>query len=127
MLRPITAVLAALLLHSAAPLRARSYCDVHYRWQEKIDATHLTDTPISTTVATIFTWASPPYSAAAMYWCQPRNTREQRVYQLTAWARRMRIEEIGTNPDLDWHIELTGLKTSSVLNCIVVEIPPANL
>jgi len=37
MLRAVTAVVTALLLYSAAPIRARDRCDVHYRWQRKID------------------------------------------------------------------------------------------
>ena len=122
MLRSATA--AALLVFSATPIRAQTHCDVHYRWQQKIDATHLGDAPASTTVATMLTWASPAFTAAAMYWCQPRNPREQTVYQLTAWARHLAIQNHGASADFDWHIELTGSKTSSVYNCIVIEIPP---
>jgi hypothetical protein len=48
--RAVTAVVTAFLLFSAAPTRARTFCDVHYRWQQKIDATHLT----------MLSWASPP-------------------------------------------------------------------
>lgn len=127
MLRAVTAVVIALFLYSAAPIHARDHCDVHYRWQEKIDATHLGDTSTHTTISTIFSWASPAFTAANMYWCQSRNTREQTVYEVTAWARRLKVEKSGTNPDGDWHIELTGSKTSSVYNCIVVEIPPDTL
>jgi hypothetical protein len=119
----VVALAGALVLFSAVPIRARTPCDVHYRWQQKIDATHLNDTPISTTVATMLSWASPPFTAAAIYWCQPRNARERRVYRLTAWARRLKLENSASG-DFDWHIELTGARTSSVYNCIVVEIPP---
>jgi hypothetical protein len=40
-MRAVTAALSALFLLIAGPLRAQTHCDVHYRWQEKIDATHL--------------------------------------------------------------------------------------
>jgi len=126
MLRAATTTVAALLLFVVAPIRAQTHCDVHYRWQEKIDATHLADTSAGTAVSTILSWTSPPFTAAAMYWCQPRNTREQKVYQLTAWARRLKVQN-GATGDGDWHIELTGSKTSSVYNCIVIEIPPDTL
>jgi hypothetical protein len=32
-------VLATLFLFIAAPIGAQTHCDLHYRWQEKIDAT----------------------------------------------------------------------------------------
>jgi hypothetical protein len=126
MLRAVTTAVAALLLLSAAPIRAQTHCDVHYRWQQKIDATHLADTSASTTVSTMLSWASPPFTAAAAYWCQPRTTCEQNVYQLTAWARKLAVQN-GPSGDGDWHIELTGSKTSSVYNCVVIEIPPDTL
>ena len=31
----------ALFLFIAAPFGAQTHCDVHYRWQEKTDPTHL--------------------------------------------------------------------------------------
>jgi hypothetical protein len=117
---------AALFLFTAAPLRAQTHCDVHYRWQEKIDATHLAGTPTTSSVSQIFRWASPSFTAAETYWCQPRNTREQTVYQLTAWTRRLKLQNSPTG-DHDWHIELTGSKNSNVKTCIVIEIPPGNL
>jgi hypothetical protein len=71
-------------------------------------------------------WTSPAFTAAETYWCQQRNTREQTVYQLTAWARRLKVQN-GATGDGDWHIELTASKTSPVTNCIVIEIPPDTL
>lgn len=115
-------VLAALFLFIAAPIGAQTHCDVHYRWQEKIDATRLTETLTATSVSQMLGWTSPPYTAAETYWCQPRNTREQTVYQLTAWARRLAIQNHGTSADYDWHIELTSSKTMAVINhCIVID------
>ena len=112
MLRAVTAVVTALLLYTAAPIHARDHCDVHYRWQQKIDATHLSDTPTHTTISTIFSWASPAFTAAEIYWCQARNTREQKVYEVTAWARRLKVQN-GSTGDGDWHIELTDQKPAA--------------
>ena len=103
----------------AAPIAAQTHCDVHYRWQEKIDATHLSDASTITTVAQMLNWSSPAFTAAETYWCQLRNPREQTVYQLTAWARRLKVQN-GATGDGDWHIELTGSKTSAVTTFIVI-------
>jgi len=73
----------------------------------------------------MLTWASPDIWASNPNWCKARNAREQRVYRVTAWVRRYKIQN--GSGDGDWHIELTGSKTGSVTNCIVVEIPPADL
>jgi hypothetical protein len=118
-------VLTAFFLLVAAPVGGQTHCDVHYRWQEKIDATRLTDTTTSTSIPQILKWASPAFTAAASYWCQPRTTREQTVYQLSGWARKLAVQK--PPGDGDWHIELTASKTSSVYGCIVVEIPPDTL
>jgi hypothetical protein len=67
-------VLPALFLFIAAPIGAQTHCDVHHRWQEKIDATHLSDASTTTTVSAMLSWASPAFTAAETYWCQPRNT-----------------------------------------------------
>jgi hypothetical protein len=48
------------------------------------------------------------------------------VYQLTAWARRLKVQN-GATGDGDWHIELTGTKTSPTTKCIVIETPPDTL
>jgi hypothetical protein len=71
-------------------------------------------------------WSSPAFTAAETYWCQLRNPREQTEYQLMAWARGLTVQN-GATGDGDWHIELTGSKTSAVTNCIVIEIPPDTL
>jgi hypothetical protein len=124
MLRPVPAI-TALLLCSTSPASAQTHCDVHYRWQQKIDTAHFADTSITTSVSKMLNWGSPPFTAAAIYWCEPRNPREQTVYSVTAWARRLKVQS-GTG-DHDWHIELTGSKTSDVKKCIVIEIPPPDL
>jgi len=126
MLRACSAAVTGLLLFSAVPTGAQAHCDVHCRWQEKIEATHLPNTPTATSVAQMLGWTSPSYTAAETYWCQPRNAREQTVYQLTAWARRLKEQNSATG-DHDWHIELTALMNTAVTKCIVIEIPPGNL
>jgi hypothetical protein len=93
---------------------AQTHCDVHYRWQEKTDTTHVAATVASPSVSQILTWSSPVFTAAETYWCQQRNTREQTVYQLTAWARRLKVQN-GATGDGDWHIELTASKTSPIM------------
>lgn len=94
-----------------------------YRWQQKTDTTYRNEAPTSTTVSTMLDWASPTFTAAAVYWCQPRNVREQKAYQVTAWARRLKVQN-GATGNGDWHIELTSLRNSPVTSCVVIEIPP---
>jgi hypothetical protein len=105
---------------------AQAHCDVHYRWQQKIDLSSLSAMPFgTTTVAQMLTWSAPTIGSTDASWCTARNARERRVYQVTAWARRYKVQN--GNGDHDWHIELTGSKAGDVLKCIVVEIPPADL
>jgi len=51
--------------------------------------------------------------------CAARLGREQNVYAVTGWVRRVKLHE----DDGDWHIELTGERSTAVDSCIVVEIP----
>jgi hypothetical protein len=71
-------------------------------------------------------WPVSAFSAANRFWCRERSARERRVYQVIAWAQRLKVEH-GPKGDGDWHIELTGSKNGNVANCIVIEIPPATL
>src|SRR5437588_8486920 len=116
---------ASLSVVLASHLSAQD-CDAHYRWREKIDDTHVTESPTHTTVSSMLRWAVPEFSPAKVFWCRARNFRERHVYQMTAWARRLKVES-GESGDGDWHIELTGIKYGKVANCIVMEIPPAAL
>lgn len=118
--------LAGLLLLVAARLPAQHCAAEHYRWPAKIDEAHLGERPTHTTVGEMLRWPAPEFTAADAFWCQTRNAREQQVYELTAWARRLKVES-DADGDGDWHIELTGTKAGDVVNCIVVEIPPAKL
>lgn len=126
MLRAASAAVTGLLLFSAAPIGAQAHCDTHYRWQEKIDVTHLLETTTATSVSQMLGWTSPTYTAAETHWCQPRNTGEPTVYQLTGWSGRLKEQNSATG-NHDWHIELTALKNSAVTKCIVIEIPSGNM
>jgi hypothetical protein len=86
-------ILGCIALVSCATLTpAQAHCDVHYRWQQKIDDSRLNQTPVHTTISAMLNWAAPPFTAAEAYWCQPRNMREQRVYEITAWAHRLKAQ-----------------------------------
>ena len=74
----------ALFLFIAVPIRAQTHCEVHCRWQENLDTTHIADTVANTSISQMLNWSSPAFTAAETYWCQQRNSREQTVYQLTA-------------------------------------------
>ena len=111
-------------LGAQAPCAAHVDLGVHYRWQQKTDLSAVDRAPIRTTsVAQMLTWRAPGLSANDSSWCAERSGRERRVYHLTGWARRYKIES-GAG-DGDWHIELTGSKAGDIMRCIVVEIPPA--
>ena len=114
------------LFISVAGRLPAQHCDGHYRWQQKIDDTHLTESATHTTVASMLGWRVPAFSGAKDFWCRARNAREQRVYQVIAWARRLKVES-GAKGDGDWHIELMNSRHGNVANCIVIEIPPATL
>jgi hypothetical protein len=53
-------ILTAQFLLVATPVGAQSHCDVHYRWQEKTDTTHIADTVASTTFSQMLTCRHPP-------------------------------------------------------------------
>lgn len=55
-------ILTALFLLIAAPVGAQTHCDVHYRWQEKTDTTHIADTVASTSVSQVLNWSSPAFT-----------------------------------------------------------------
>lgn len=60
-------VLPTLFLVVAVPVGAQTHCDVHYRWQEKTDTTHVADTVASTLGSQMLTWSSPAFTAAETY------------------------------------------------------------
>ena len=98
--------------------RAQTCKEPHYRWSEKIDTTLAKLPPASTDIARILAgWE--PLSRASADLCAPRSGREDSVFALTGWMRRIQLHE----SDGDWHIELTEAATSPVTACIIVEIP----
>ena len=98
--------------------RAQTCNEPHYRWSEKIDTTLAKLPPAPTDIARILTgWE--PLSRASRDLCTPRSGREDSVFVLTGWVRRIQLHE----SDGDWHIELTEGPSSPVTACIIVEIP----
>jgi len=90
----------------------------HYRWSEKVDTTLQTRPAIPVEIAKILTdWA--PLSLTSKDKCAPRVGREDSVFAVVGWVRRLRLHEA----DGDWHIELTDAQATPALSCIVVEIP----
>lgn len=115
-------LLAAL---AAAPHGASAQaCDEeHVRWTEKTDAGLAEETAKRTTIGTMLKWTVPAWTSSSAYRCQDREGKELNVYSVAGWVRRIKKGE----GDGDWHIELTATKSGDVKNCIIVEIPPAEL
>src|SRR2546427_1284626 len=98
--------------------RGQTGREPHYRWSEKIDAALAARPATPADIAGILTsWA--PRSVARTDMCAPRAGREDSVFVLTGWVRRIQLHE----SDGDWHIELTEGPSSPVTACIIVEIP----
>jgi hypothetical protein len=90
----------------------------HYRWNAKIATTLPTRPAAPTEIADILrSWAPP--SLASVGPCAPRSGREDSVFVLTGWVRRIQLDEA----DGDWHIELTAAADTPVTECIIAEIP----
>ena len=51
--------------------------------------------------------------------CARRMGREDSVFAVVGWVRRLRLHEA----DGDWHVELTEARATPVVSCIIVEIP----
>jgi hypothetical protein len=110
------AVWGSMLLPGA--LSGQTCREPHYRWSEKIDTTLATHRAAPTDVTTILSsWAPPSLARGDM--CAPRAGREDSVFVLTAWVRRIQLHE----SDGDWHIELTAAASDPVSACVIVEIP----
>src|SRR2546428_937726 len=90
----------------------------HYRWSEKVDTALETRPATPALISQILTrWA--PRSLTSKDACAPRAGREDSVFVVTGWVRRMHLHE----SDGDWHIELTEAATTPVTSCIIAEIP----
>ena len=90
----------------------------HYRWSEKVDTALATRPATPTLISEILAAWAPP-SLTSNDACAPRAGREDSVFVVTGWVRRMRLHE----SDGDWHIELTAAATTPVTSCIIAEIP----
>ena len=95
----------------------------HYRWQQKISTSGFNQQPTSRSVNAVLAWAALSFSGHDLLsWCQPRTTKETKAYSVPGFVRRTRTETDG-----DVHIEITQNATDAVGDCLVVEIPPADL
>src|SRR5437870_2693734 len=90
----------------------------HYRWSEKVDTALATRPATPTLISEILAAWAPP-SLTSNDACAPRAGREDSVFVVTGWVRRMRLHE----SDGDWHIEVTEAATTPVTSCIIAEIP----
>src|SRR5712692_2783373 len=99
-------------------VRGQTCGEPHYRWSEKTDTTLATLPAAPVDIPRILTsWAPPSITRAG--WCASRSGREDSVFMLTGWVRRIQLDEV----DGDWHIELTEGASTPVTACIIVEIP----
>jgi hypothetical protein len=106
----------------ASASTSRPLCgdQAHYRWKEKATSSGLDDPEHSISVTGMLAWPALPFHGSSIVsWCQGREGRENTVYRLTGWVRRVRAEADG-----DVHIEVTSTAHSPVARCVVVEIPP---
>ena len=114
---PISVALSCLIVVPQAA-RAQTCNEPHYRWSEKIDTTLAKLPPAPANIARILAgWE--PLSRPSRDLCTPRSGREDSVFVLTGWVRRIQLHE----SDGDWHIELTEGPSNPVTACIIVEIP----
>ena len=111
-------LLALLLLLAPTAGRAQTCAPPHYRWGQKTDTIVARDSVTSADVSDVLGWA--PRSLTRKDKCAARVGREKKVYEVTAWVRRIRLHET----DGDWHIEITEEEDSPVAaNCMIAEIP----
>ncbi len=117
MARFVVASVSCLLLVPAAG-RGQACAEPHYRWSEKVDTTLQARPATPADIAAILTdWA--PLSLTSKDRCAPRVGREDSVFTVVGWVRRLKLYEA----DGDWHIELTEARDTPVGSCIIVEIP----
>ncbi len=118
MLRPVIAVVTSCLLVSPGAGAAQTCAEPHYRWSEKIDTAFAARPAARVEITTILTgWA--PRSLTSKDICAPRAGREDSVFVVSGWARRVQLHEA----DGDTHMELTQAASSPVTSCVIVEIP----
>ena len=109
----------------AAPASSFPACGPahHYRWKQKISTTGFSQTPSTSSVHTVLAWAPLPFGGHdILSWCQDRTSKEKKAYAVLGWVRRTRKEADG-----DVHVEITQGANDAVGDCMVAEIPPADL
>jgi hypothetical protein len=117
MARLVVVVVSWLLLAPQAG-RGQGCAEPHYRWSEKVDTAPRARPAVPVDIAAILTtWA--PLSLTSRDMCAPRGAREDSVFVLVGWVRRLKLQE----SDGDWHVELTEARVTPVDSCIIVEIP----
>jgi len=117
MARLVIVAVSWLLLVPAAG-RGQACAEPRYRWSEKVDTTLQTRSPTPVDILEILSgWA--PLSFTSKDRCALRVGREDSVFVLVGWVRRIRLHEA----DGDWHIELTEAPATPVDSCIIAEIP----
>ena len=114
----------AILVLDASSSAAQQCREARYRWSQKIDTTLRGVPAHDVEISTILSrWELPPIGAGKWFRCAPRGGRERMVYGVVGWLRRLERKK----DDGDWHLELTENRGDKVRNCIVVEIPLAEL
>ena len=95
----------------------------HYRWSQKISTSGFSQQPTSASVHAVLQFAPLPFRGHAISsWCKDRGGRELKPFSVLGFVRRTRTETDG-----DVHLEITMAAADAVGDCVVVEIPPANL
>lgn len=95
----------------------------HYRWKQKISTAGSTQTPSTASVHAVLNWAPLDFGGHDLLsWCHEREAKETKAFSVIGWVRRTRKETDG-----DVHIEITQGKNDTETDCVVVEIPPAEL
>lgn len=122
MLESMRSPLLLLSVLSLGPslVRGQVCAPPHYRWDQKTDTSLARDSAsaVAVDVSDVLSWV--PRSLTRKDKCAARVGHEKKVYEVTAWVRRIRLHET----DGDWHIEITEEEDSPVApNCMIAEIP----
>jgi len=97
--------------------------EVHYRWKQKVVTSRFAAQPPTASVNAALHWPAAPFRGHGIAsWCKDRVGREVNSFSVAGFVRRTRTETDG-----DVHIEITQRASDPVENCLVVEIPAADL
>jgi uncharacterized protein YgiM (DUF1202 family) len=96
---------------------------VHYRWKQKTTTSRFAANPPTASVHAALNWPAAPFKGHGISsWCKDRVGRELNSFSVAGFVRRTRTETDG-----DVHIEITQRASDEVTDCLVVEIPSADL